>query len=168
MGFMWGNTPVTGICWNGNTGVSAMYNGQLVWPVGPKYTYTVLWSTTTPAKNMYSISLSDSINNYDELIVYGSANRDSQIWLNTQNRYVVAKNVVNNCACMYAGRWNTGSTFILANGTDLRISGTSGYIGSSYFIGQANGSTAWSQGVYNTARATDLHPYKIVGVKEVK
>ena len=42
MGFMWGNTPVTGICWNGNTGVSAMYNGQIVWPTGDLLTMVLL------------------------------------------------------------------------------------------------------------------------------
>lgn len=142
-------------------------SGSVAWEA-PAYVYKELWRTDSASRNMYSISLNDSIDNYDEIIVYGSANRDSQIWLNTQNRYVVAKNVVNNCACIYAGRWNAGSTYILANGTDLRLSGTSGYVGSSYFFGQGNGSTAWTQAVYNTARATDLHPYKIVGVKEVK
>jgi len=44
----------------------------------PHFEYTTLWETDTPFKNMYSITLSDSIDNYDEYIVYGSANRDSQ------------------------------------------------------------------------------------------
>lgn len=51
MGFMWGNTPVTGICWNGNTAVSAMYNGEVVWPTAaaPAYTETLLMSASATA-----------------------------------------------------------------------------------------------------------------------
>lgn len=40
MGLMWGGNEVFGLCYNGSTGVSAMYNGQLVWPVGPTPPYT--------------------------------------------------------------------------------------------------------------------------------
>lgn len=135
---------------------------------GPQYTYTTLWETTTPFKNMYSITLNDSIDNYDEYIVYGSANRDNQFWLDTQNHYVVNKNGVNQGGCFYAGRWSTGSTYILINGTDMWLNGTSGYITSSYFMGQNNNATTFCDGTFNTARNVDLHPYKIVGIKEVQ
>lgn len=40
MGLSWGGNEVFGLCYNGSTGVSAMYNGQLVWPVGPTPPYT--------------------------------------------------------------------------------------------------------------------------------
>ena len=95
---------------------------------------------------MYYITLTDSIDNYDEYIVYGSANRDSQFWLDTQNRYVVNKNGVNQGGCFYAGRWSTGSTYILLNGTDIFLNGTSGYITSSYFMGQNNNATTFCDG----------------------
>lgn len=135
---------------------------------GPTYTYTTLWETNSPFNNMYSITLNDSIDNYDEYIVYGSANRDNQFWLDTQNRYTVNHGAVNQGGCFYAGRWNTDSTYILLNGTEMWLSGTSGYVSSSYFFGQGNNTTNWAQGTYNTARAVDLHPYKIVGIKEIK
>ena len=48
------------------------------------------------------------------------------------------------------------------------LNGTSGYITSSYFMGQNNGATTFCDGTYNTARNDDLHPYKIVGIKEVQ
>lgn len=35
-----GGNEIFGLCYNGSTGVSAMYNGQLVWPVGPTPPYT--------------------------------------------------------------------------------------------------------------------------------
>jgi hypothetical protein len=142
--------------------------GHIEYIIPPHFEYTTLWETDTPFKNMYSISLNDSLDNYDEYIVYGSANRDNQFWLDTQNRYVVNKNGVNQGGCFYAGKWNTGSTYILLNGTDVFLSGTSGYITSSYFMGQNNNATTFCDGTYNTARNVDLHPYKIVGIEEVK
>jgi hypothetical protein len=144
------------------------WNGYVGFENGPTYTYTTLWETNSPFKNMYSITLNDSIDNYDEYIVYGSANRDNQFWLDTQNRYVVSPGKVNQGGCFYAGRWNTDSTYILLNGTEMWLSGTSGYVNSSYFYGQGNNVTTWAQGTYNTARHVDLHPYKIVGIKEIK
>lgn len=154
--------------YNGRTIAYPGWNGYVGFKRGPTYTYTTLWETDTPFNNMYSITLSDSIDNYDEYIVYGSANRDEQFWLDTQNRYTVNHTGVNQGGCFYAGRWSTGSTFILINGTDMWLDGTSGYITSSYFIGQNNGATTFCDGTYNTGRNVDLHPYKIVGVKEVK
>lgn len=144
------------------------WNGYVGFENGPTYTYTTLWETNSPFNNMYSITLNDSIDNYDEYIVYGSANRDSQLWLDTQNRYTVHRGAVNQGGCFYAGAWNTGNTYVLLNGTDMWLEGTSGYVSSSYFMGQNNGSTTFCNGTYSTARNVDLHPYKIVGVKEIK
>ena len=141
-------------------------SGSVAWKA-PTYTYRTLWVTNTPFRNLYSITLNDSIDNYDEYIVYGSAKRTDLV-VDTQTRYVVVPNQVNQGGCLYAGRWSTGSTYILINGTEMRLSGKSGYVDSSYFFGQTNNNTTWTQAVYSTARADDLHPYKIVGVKEVK
>lgn len=154
--------------YNGMTLAYPGWNGYVGYDDGPSYTYTTLWETDTPFKNMYSITLNDSIENYDEYIVYGSANRDDQFWLDTQNRYTVNHGAVNQGGCFYAGRWSTGSTYILLNGTDMWLDGTSGYITSSYFMGQNNGATTFCNGTYTAARNVDLHPYKIVGIKEVK
>ncbi|MBO7714112.1 MAG: hypothetical protein J6S85_11110 [Methanobrevibacter sp.] len=131
------------------------------------YDYITLWETNEPFKNLYSITLTDSIENYDEYIVYGSANRTNQFYLDTQNRYVVNHTGVNQGGCFYAGRWSTASTYILINGTEMWLNGTSGYIQSSFFVGQNDNSTNFCDGVYIN-REEDLHPYKIVGVKEVK
>ena len=141
-------------------------SGSVAWKA-PTYAYRTLWETNTPFRNLYSITLNDSIDNYDELIVYGSANRNT-FTLKTENKYAVVPNTINQCGCYYAGRWDTASTYLLLNGTEMRLSGKSGYVDSSYFLGQSNNSTTWSQAVYNTARSSDLHPYKIVGVKEVR
>ena len=73
---------------------------------GPKYEYTTLWETDTPFNNMYSITLNDSIDNYDELIIYGSANRDNNYYINCENEYAVDKSAINFCNSFYNGCWS--------------------------------------------------------------
>lgn len=150
------NAPVTG------DGTSASPIGV---NAGSQPTYTTLWSTNSPFNNMYSFTLSDSIDNYDEYIVYGSANRDNLQWIDCQNRYVVKPGTINMGGSTYFGKWSNTNTYVLMNGTEMWISGTSGYVTSSYFFGQNNNTTAWGYGVYTAARTVDVHPYKIVGVK---
>lgn len=141
--------------------------GSVAWDA-PTHIYKVLWSTNAPFKNMYSITLNDAIENYDEYIVYGSANRDNIMEVNTQNRYCVTPGYVNQGGCFYDGLWNVNYQYILMNGTEMWLSGTSGYIAQSYFMGQNNGATTWTSFYSTAARQADVHPYKIVGIKEVK
>ena len=54
---------------------------------------------------------------------------------------------------------------MLNNGTQMYLSGTSGFIDVSYYWGMQNGGTAFDANRYTTARNADVHPYKIVGVK---
>ena len=115
---------------------------------------------------MSAITLNDDLNYYDEYIVYGSGYRGN-LYLDTQNRYFVSHNEINQGGPYYAGRWSDTETYILLNGTEMWLSGTSGYISSSYFIGEGNNTTAWAQGIFNN-RNHDVHPYKIVGIKEIQ
>lgn len=133
---------------------------------GVQPTYTVLWHTNSPFANMYSFTLNQSIDNFDELIVKGSANRDSTHYINCENRYVVDPGKINMCCSYYNGTWSTANdTHILCNGTQLWISGNSGRVTSSYYMGQNAGSTAWCGWKTTGARVQDVHPYEIVGVK---
>lgn len=142
------------------------WNGYVSFQAGPSYEYTTLWETSNPFQNMYSITLNDSIDNYDELIVYGSANRDNDYYINCENEYVVDKNAINFCNSFYNGCWSTASnSHILCNGTQLLLSGTSGRVTSSYYMGQNAGVTTWCGWKATTARVQDVHPYKIVGVR---
>ena len=143
------------------------WNGYVSFQAGTQYTYTTLWETNTPFKNLYSITLTDSIDNYDEFIVYGSAFRDSKLHIQTQNRYVVNHNGANQCGVNYAGRWAAPNSFLLANGTDMWVEGTSGYITSSYYIGEGPNTTSWIAALRNNSEL-DVHPYKIVGIKEIE
>lgn len=151
------SSPITG------DGTSAFPIGI---QAGVQPTYTTLWHTDSPFANMYSFTLSQSIDNFDELIVKGSANRDNQFWINCENHYVVDPGKINMCCSYYNGAWNTGAApHILCNGTQVWISGTSGRVTSSYFMGQNAGSTAWCGWKSTDARVQDVHPYEIVGVK---
>ena len=150
------SAPLTG---NGTSAQPIGFSGA----VSPSY--TVLWQTANPVANVYNISLTDSIDNYDELIVYGSANRDGLFTIKTVNRYDVDKGKINFADCYTHGAWNTdANTHILTNGTNVWLSGNSGTVRSSYFIGQNAGAVSWV-GWRGTGRAVDVHPYKIVGVK---
>lgn len=150
------SSPITG------DGTSASPLGM---SVGAQPTYTVLWHTDSPFANMYSFTLSQSIDNFDEFIIYGSASRGG-FNLNVENRYVVDPGKINMCCNYYIGRWgDAANTFYLCNGTQVWISGTSGRVTSSYFMGQNAGSTAWCGSKMTTARTDDVHPYEIVGVK---
>lgn len=144
-------------------------NGTSAQPIGfsgaVKPSYTVLWQTANPVANVYNISLNDSIENYDEFIVYGSANRDDQFTIKTVNRYEVDKGRINFADCYTHGAWNTAAnTHILTNGTNIWLSGNSGSVRGSYFLGQNVGAVSFV-GWRGNNRAVDIHPYKIVGVK---
>lgn len=158
------------IQYNGMTLAYPGWNGYVGYEkFAPHFEYTTLWETDTPFNNMYSITLSDSIDNYDELIVYGSANRDNVYFINCENEYAVDKNAINFCNSFYNGCWSTAAdSHILCNGTQLLLSGTSGRITSSYYMGQNAASTAWCGWKSTAARVQDVHPYKIVGAKYVQ
>jgi len=156
--------------YNGMTLAYPGWNGYVSYEkFAPHFEYTTLWETSTPFNNMYSITLNDSIDNYDELIVYGSANRDNTHYINCENEYVVDKNAINFCNSFYNGCWSVdANSHILCNGTQLLLSGTSGRVTSSYYMGQNAGTTAWCGWKGTAARVQDVHPYKIVGAKYVQ
>lgn len=130
-----------------------------------KPTYTVLWETDTPFKNQYSIELNDSIDNYDEIICYGSANRGGNDRVNVKSTYPVISGTINLVGPYTLNTWQSTNYYMLNNGTQMYLSGTSGYIDVSYYWGMQNGGTAFEANRYTTARNSDVHPYKIVGVK---
>lgn len=130
-----------------------------------KPTYTVLWETDTPFKNQYSIELNDSIDNYDEIICYGSANRGGNDRVNVKSTYPVISGTINLVGPYTLNTWQSTNYYMLNNGTQMYLSGASGYIDVSYYWGMQNGGTAFEANRYTTARNADVHPYKIVGVK---
>lgn len=128
-------------------------------------TYTLLWSATNPFANGYSFTLNDSIDNYDEIIYYGSADRGGNTTVRVMTEYPVVPGHINAGGPFICNTWQTGNAYWLCNGTQCWISGTSGYVSASYYWGMANGSTGFEANRYTTARNADVHPYKIVGVK---
>lgn len=126
---------------------------------------TVLWSADSVAPNQSSITLSDSIDNYDEVIFYGSGTRNYVP--NVQTNYPVISGQVNLGGPFFVGKWGTGDSWLLCNGTQVYLSGTSGFVASSYFWGKTDGGTAYNASLVNN-RVNDIRPYKIVGVKYPK
>lgn len=123
---------------------------------------TVLWSASSVAPNNTSITLSDSIDNYDELVYYGSAYRTWMVAV--KNEYPVRPGVINGGGPFHFGRWGAGDNYLLANGTQMYLSGTSGQIVSSYYWGKTNGNTGFI-GALVANRSNDVRPYKIEGLK---
>lgn len=126
---------------------------------------TLLWSASTPQASNTNITLEDSIDNYDEIMIYASA-------ANTFNRYPitvfpVVSGKLNINGPLYFGKWGTGDNYILANGTRMGFSGNSAAVQSSYFLGKNNGSTAWVA-AYQNNRASDVRPLRIYGLKYPK
>lgn len=128
-------------------------------------TYTLLWSADTIFKNNYTITLNDSIENYDEVIYYGSADRGGNTTCRVMTEYPVVPGVINQGGPFICNTWQTGNAYWLCNGTQVYLSGNTGKICNSYYWGMANGSTGYEGGLFTTARTSDIHPYKIVGVK---
>jgi hypothetical protein len=123
---------------------------------------TILWSAESVAPNNTSITLYDSIDNYDELIYYGSGTRTYSPCVMTE--YPVISGVLNLGGTFFYGKWGTGDTWLLCNGTQVFLSGTSGFVASSYYWGKVDNGTAYNASLVNN-RTNDVRPFKIVGVK---
>ena len=123
---------------------------------------TVLWSAASVQPNNTSIELVDSIDNYDELLYFGSGTRTYSPCVITE--YPVISGQLNLGGPFFFGNWGATDTFVLCNGTQVFLSGTSGFVASSYYWGKNAGSTAYAASLV-TNRTNDVRPYMIVGVK---
>lgn len=123
---------------------------------------TVLWSAAAVQANNTSITLNDSIDNYDEIIYYGSGTRTYCPCVMTE--YPVIKGELNLGGPFFFGNWGATDGFVLCNGTQMFLSGTSGFVASSYYWGKNASNTAYAASLVNN-RANDVRPYMIVGIK---
>lgn len=123
---------------------------------------TVIWSADTVQPSNTSITLNDSIDNYDEIIYYGSATRTYCPCVMTE--YPVISGVLNLGGPLFIGKWGSTDGFVLCNGTQVFLSGTSGFVASSYFWGKNASNTDYAASLV-TNRTEDVRPYMIVGVK---
>lgn len=124
---------------------------------------TLLWSSNGMAQNYTPITLNQNIESFDEIHYYGSALRMGNTYINNVTEYPVVPNRINLGGPYVVGMWDN-SLFLLNNGTQCWLSGTSGYINSSYFWGQDNNSATDYIGALINNRYQDLRPYKIVGI----
>lgn len=127
-------------------------------------TTALLWSADF-VNNYTTLTLNDSIDNYDEVHYYSSANRGADHYVNTVTEYPVVPGQINQGGPLFCGMWGSGDLWLLNNGTQCWLRGNSGYVNSSFFWGNNNSTSAvYGAGIYNN-RDWDLRPYKIVGVK---
>ena len=132
---------------------------------------TVIWTVPSGSEdsNNYNITLSETIHNFEEIAVYCKCTRATGLQVTTKNVYPVcdAGNT------MFAdgistNHWNVtaGQNAHYTVGVDVRLTGSTGYIGENYRWGVQTGTTTWE-----VSRASDNsiypHPYKIVGIKRV-
>lgn len=123
---------------------------------------TVLWSAESVQPNNTSIVLNDSIDNYDELIYLGSGTRTYCPCV--MSEYPVISGVLNLGGPFFFGNWGATDGFVLCNGTQVFVSGNSGFVGSSYYWGKNNSDTAYAASLV-VNRTNDVRPYQIIGVK---
>lgn len=124
----------------------------------------VLWSAASQQASNSTITLNDSIDNYDELWFYGSGTRNAMCPC-IITEYPVIPGVLNLGGPFFVGQWGSGTNnYELCNGTQIYLSGNSGLIATSFYFGKANGSTAWAA-ANTTNRDLDVRPYKILGIK---
>lgn len=126
---------------------------------------TVLWSAASVSPNNTSITLNDSIDNYDEIVYYGSASRSVGHIVSVKTEYPVRPGLINGGGPFYCGRWGTGDQYLLTNGTQMYLSGNSGAIYSSFYWGKANTGTGFVGALRTSNYYGDVRPYKIVGLK---
>ena len=124
----------------------------------------VLWSAASQQASNSTITLTDSIDNYDELWFYGSGTRNAMCPC-VITEYPVIPGVLNLGGPFFVGQWGSGTNnYELCNGTQIYLSGNSGLVATSFYFGKANGSTGWAA-ANTTNRDLDVRPYKILGIK---
>ena len=133
---------------------------------------TVLWTVPSGSTNAngYSIVLSETIHNFEEIAVYCKCTRiANSLQVTTKNVYPVCDAGFTMFADgVSTNKWNADNTQNghYTCGVDVRLTGATGYIGENYRWGVQNGTSTWEvQRVSNNSLYP--HPYKIVGIKRV-
>lgn len=133
---------------------------------------TVLWTVPSGSANAngYSIVLSETIHNFEEIAVYCKCTRIADsLQATTKNVYPVCDAGFTMFADgISTNKWNDDNTQNghYTCGIDIRLSGTTGYIGENYRWGIQNGASTWET-LRISGNSIYPHPYKIVGIKRV-
>lgn len=133
---------------------------------------TVLWAVPSGSANAngYSIVLSETIHNFEEIAVYCKCTRVADsLQATTKNVYPVCDAGFTMFADgISTNKWNDDNTQDghYTCGIDIRLSGATGYIGENYRWGIQNGTSKWEV-QRMSANSIYPHPYKIVGIKRV-
>jgi len=133
---------------------------------------TVIWTVPSGSEdaNNYNITLSETIHNFEEIAVYCKCTRiANSLQVTTKNVYPVCDSGYTMFADgVSTNHWNltAGQNAHYTCGVDVRLTGSTGYIGENYRWGVQTGTTTWEMSRASNSNIYP-HPYKIVGIKRV-
>lgn len=124
---------------------------------------TLIWSATENVYNK-SITLSEPLTHFEEYEIYASGMENATAGVHVaKTSFNTTENKVNGCDSWGYSPWTTTYNYIL--GSNIKISGSSGFVGSSYYMGQGSNTTAYAAGKWVNADAPKmLQPFKIFGL----
>lgn len=125
---------------------------------------SLLWETTG---NTYetNIELSETIMHFDKVMIYGSGlESEAQGAHLSKNVYIVQSGVIG-ADCFGYSMWDARNGYNYALGCGLQLSGNSGHVGSSYYMGQAQNTNSYAAGKWTGTNGPKmLQPFKIFGI----
>ena len=124
----------------------------------------LLWESTGNDYNT-NIELSETIHHFDKLMIYGSGLESYDTMHLSKNVYTVQPNLINGCDVWGYSPWTTAFQANYILGADLKLSGNSGHIGSSYYWGIGSKNATWAADKWTGTEAPKmLMPWKIFGL----
>lgn len=124
----------------------------------------LLWESTGNDYNT-NIELSETIHHFDKVMIYGSGLENLDTMHVSKNVYTVQQNLINGCDAWGYSPWTTGFQANYILGADIKLSGNSGHIGSSYYWGIGSKNATWAAGKWTGTDAPKmLMPWKIFGL----
>ena len=150
----------TGLTGNGTSENPLQYTGE----IQHSDKRSLLWESTANDYNT-NIQLSEPITHFDKVMIYGSGLEAADTMHLSKNVYTVQPNLINGCDVWCYSPWTTSFQANYILGADLKLSGNSGHIGSSYYWGIGSKNNTWAAGKWTGTEAPKmLMPWKIFGL----
>ncbi len=127
---------------------------------------TLIWSATENVYNK-SITLSEPLTHFEEYEIYASGAENATLGAHVAKvSFNTTEDKVMGCDSWGYSPWTTTYNYVL--GANIKISGNSGFVGSSYYMGQGSNTTAYAAGKWVNADAPKmLMPYRIYGLNRL-
>ena len=150
----------TGLTGNGTSENPLQYTGE----IQHSDKRSLLWESTGNDYNT-NIELSETIQHFDKVMIYGSGLENYDTMHLSKNVYTVQPGLINGCDVWCYSPWTTSFQANYILGADLKLSGNSGHIGSSYYWGIGSKNATWAAGKWTGTEAPKmLMPWKIFGI----